>query len=236
MNWFQRYGIPGASFWLFTLLLIPAFYECQMNNEMLKIIGPVALLTFLPLGYFIFILQQLFHYWNSNNTKHGTISKSMVLSRVIEGDIPTDELDAEIQECLMIANQVTPKDKKNDGTEKYKNAFDIISNWARKRRDVEAINETIKVAILLSWVAIIIIPHSCFNWPYQCCSRMVFVAVAASFLAFVLCVKSARNMVHQVIEVNKGLYAILAGKDLFEKIEPSDNKAPCTLRFKQDNT
>lgn len=236
MNWFQRYGIPGASFWLFTLLLIPAFYECKMNDEMLKIIGPVALLTFLPLGYFIFIFQQLFHYWNSNNTKQGTISKSMELSRVIGGDIPTDELDAEIQECLMIANQVTEKQKVNDGTEKYKNPFEIIANWARKRRDVEAINKTIIFAIISSWLAVFIIPYLCFNWSFQCSCPMIFAAIMFSAFIIVICVKSTRNMRHQVIEVNKGLYAILAGKDLFEKIEPSDNKAPCTTRLKQGNT
>lgn len=217
MNWFQRYGIPGASFWSFLLLLIAAFYRDEFSNEKLEIVGLIAVITFLPIGYFIFLTQQLVYYSFARITKWGSISRAMELSKAVDFNDkkPRWELDFEIEECLMIANL---HKKDNDGNS-YIEKFNVISDWTRKRTDVSAINFSVILAILSSWfVAIILLPQ-CFNLSYQCNCPLLITACVASFILIIICFISAYCMHYQVIEVNKGMYLIFAGL------------RPCNLNF-----
>ena len=66
MNWFERYGIPGAVFWGFLILWIVALHKsvipdpiCSMDIEKAQIIALIAAGTFLPIGYLMAVIGQL---------------------------------------------------------------------------------------------------------------------------------------------------------------------------------
>ena len=69
MDWFQRYGIPGAVFWSFLILWIGAFHNCVIPKticptdiEKAKIIAAIAAGTFLPIGYLMAVIGQLVYH------------------------------------------------------------------------------------------------------------------------------------------------------------------------------
>jgi hypothetical protein len=66
MNWFQRYGIPGAYFWALMILWIGTFYHDNINIEILKsdtgkTIAGIIAGSFIPIGYLISVIVQFLY-------------------------------------------------------------------------------------------------------------------------------------------------------------------------------
>lgn len=62
MNWFQRYGIPGAYFIGLSMAWAHAFYSCMFQRIFNKVDGTelilLAAIIFIPIGYVISVFQQ----------------------------------------------------------------------------------------------------------------------------------------------------------------------------------
>ena len=64
MDWFKRYGIPGAYFWGFLILWIWVLYDCKIDNiinndAVMKVVIAGIIGSFLPIGYLISIFGQI---------------------------------------------------------------------------------------------------------------------------------------------------------------------------------
>jgi uncharacterized membrane protein len=67
MNWFQRYGIPGAYFCGLSIVWFAAFYHCHfrelIKSELtVKIFAGVLAGSFLPVGYLLSVIGQIFYH------------------------------------------------------------------------------------------------------------------------------------------------------------------------------
>lgn len=52
MDWFKRYGIPGAYFYGLTLAWLYVLYPCVISDNT-NVFFALATITFLPIGYLI---------------------------------------------------------------------------------------------------------------------------------------------------------------------------------------
>jgi hypothetical protein len=67
MNWFQRYGIPGAYGCGMSLIWFSAFYHCRFtemlaDDRTVATLGAVLAGIFVPVGYFVSLLGQILYH------------------------------------------------------------------------------------------------------------------------------------------------------------------------------
>jgi hypothetical protein len=65
MDWFKRYGIPGAYFIGLTLVWLMILYPCRIDlsdEETLKIVGGIYVGGFLPLGYLLCMVKHCYYF------------------------------------------------------------------------------------------------------------------------------------------------------------------------------
>ena len=70
MDWFKRYGIPGAYFLAILLAWLYAMYTCWPFDLGLEDLAKVMAFMFLPVGYLLSILGQLRYHWAPKGGLH----------------------------------------------------------------------------------------------------------------------------------------------------------------------
>jgi hypothetical protein len=83
MDWFKRYGIPGAYTIGLTLVWLMIWYPCKINlkdEETLKIVAGIFAGGFLPLGYLLCMVSQgWYFFWCTLPCKFGLHSRALLI-------------------------------------------------------------------------------------------------------------------------------------------------------------
>lgn len=199
MNWFQRYGIPGAYFYGLLFYIYYILYPCNINQLNHDLLGPFCLLTFLPIGYLFSILQQYIYYSNNFFGIHRKAAiKSKVKFQLFES-YNNDESSTEVCAILYLTGVVGPlKDKK----EFIQNMI-VRQEWCRRRMDVMSINLSLFLSSLLSLglLLLLIILSKIFYWSTQIhpLNLIVFIVIVVAIM--LLLILSYRKLEKQVIDV-----------------------------------
>ena len=141
MNWFQRYGIPGAYFIVLTVAWIYALsgMELEKIEELqFNILISLAVITFIPIGYIISILQQVLYYIIPFLGMHRAAKKKSSLN--LAGD-PKFEPIVEAYSVLLVVDKRISLDM-----------HQYFRDWIRRRMDVVAINFSLFIATLLAFI------------------------------------------------------------------------------------
>jgi hypothetical protein len=216
MNWFQRYGIPGAIFWGLLILWIGAFYHSEIDKVLhstqvydVKVVGGIIVGSFLPIGYLISILGQLIYLACPCFGIHGVHMRARRLAGVKFGDNDTwwRRWEAKV-EALTFLNVVAARQNR---LELEQSRF--IQEWNRHRVNVLAINWSLMLATVLSPLSVCIFikvfdltPQVNWNWFW-------FATIVSGFI-FVVSLVSWLVLHYQVTKVIAGHFSLLVNGDL----------------------
>lgn len=183
MNWFQRYGIPGAFFYGLIFVLLYLYYPCKINQfkEIIeKIIVPFTLLTFLPVGYLISILQQILYYKCLGIHKKAIIESNFDIYKYYnELNFKKNELIIEALSVLYTTGINVNKIIKID-------ELKFRQEWISRRMDILSINLSLILSTFFS-IIFILIPILCFKWQFQInIIKMIFSSLIAIIILLIL--------------------------------------------------
>lgn len=217
MNWFQRYGIPGAAFWGLLILWIGAFHndtikEVIYDKDKATLIAAAAAGSFLPVGYFLSVIGQLIYH-----LVHGI----GVDTRARKNEQPktTEQLcDSKHEWEQEVASvRATIKHLRENGENKHTLKVDdirFVSEWVSKRMGMVVMNLglilAVPAAILLSLLLKLLLPWQ-FNWPW-----IWFAGVLSLFLLF-FCYWSRSILTRQAVLVERTMIDCLGGPRATEK-------------------
>lgn len=202
MNWFERYGIPGAYFIGLMAGVLYAFYPNLFkelgNGSDYKWLLALAAITFLPIGYIISILGQAVYlnwrrwFWKCRWLRgwlgfHGAAMDS--LKKDESKDESKHEAIVEARTLLLTASR---KGYLSVHTHRY------IRDWIARRMDVVAINQSVIWATVLA----IIVARVFLGVP----CRMAIEPLIVLIFIIVVMVWSIIVLRRQVIEVIAGIY------------------------------
>jgi hypothetical protein len=190
MNWFQRYGIPGAYFIGLSLTWGYALDYCMIPTIDPRMLIALAAIIFIPIGYIISILQQ----WLYLQFKClGIHRKAKIEAGIDFSGQPDDEATIEARSLLLILSKRIPLDH---------NRF--IQDWIRRRMDVIAINFSLIVATIFSGI-IFLIPRI-FQWNPRFSILRIACPIAISVFVVVAAYLNIRQLKKQITEVITRIY------------------------------
>lgn len=206
MNWFERYGIVGMSFYLFLGILL--FFSCtdifcickadlwlKINGNFVpsKVAGGIIAFTFLPIGYLIMIISQLLYYsvfgcaWIKKGT-HQKIFNELPIKRLtkIYKKYPSE---AEIEAIL------TYQDRMKIDKEKLEN-MKFLAPFITKRFDVIAINKGLILSYISAWIIVAFIGNN-----VSC--KFIFLSLVLLLVLFT-CLSLLNNCFEkQIVQIEK---------------------------------
>lgn len=203
MNWFQRYGIPGAYFvaliatWAY--LSYPQIMQCYNPSVLVALI----VIGFLPIGYIISVVEQLIYLsWRRYLTRwrnlrgwlgvHGAAMDRLKVAFLgFRGDEPIqDEAIIEARTLLLTALA----DGIPVSTHRY------VRDWIARRADVSAINLSLIVAnVFAIFVALTAL---CISGKWL--PPVILLAFCILVISVMVC--SIRVLRRQIVEVISGIY------------------------------
>jgi hypothetical protein len=216
MNWFQRYGIPGAVFWGFLILWIGAFHHYVINDaisdpEKAKVIAAIAAGTFLPIGYLMALIGQLIYHLFPGigidtrvrkSEKKSFWSRLWMFVRVDKSEInkPLHESWREWKQEVHSFNQIILRLYKDKNLEVE--GTRLICGWMSKRMDMVVINFAsiwaVIVAILLSKLLGLL-----GFLPCQDNREWFWLALLVSAIVVFLFIKSRSTLMKQLVEIER---------------------------------
>jgi len=192
MNWFQRYGIPGAYFLVLTIAWVIAFSgRTKINTDLdFDVLIALSVITFLPVGYIISIFQQWIYYTKKSLGMH----REATIRASSPPFFPDVEANIEAYSLKLIWDYNQRK------LDKHK----FFNEWVRRRMDVITINFSLLIATPLSPLIASFITYVYFKWNPQLL-QILFILIIS--FAIYLAVHSSRTILReQVIEVLVDIY------------------------------
>jgi len=232
MNWFQRYGIPGAYFWGLSVLWMFVLFPCEISNiniETTKIIAGVAGATFLPIGYLISILQQIIYLW-SQKPWLGMTGRAIRESALFENTNEREYL-LEAEACLFVMSKkhnVTAANKPVEHKPDVESQK-FFQDWIRNRNNVMAINLSIIITTILVIVIVFLVPKYCLKWQLQIETRWIIFVIVVSIFVVITSFCSWYILREEVVRVEAVIYKIAVGQcgtKLVLKEKPSGKQKP----------
>lgn len=146
MNWFERYGIPGAYFWGLVIGWLWAISPCLLTQteNSFRDIGITVGFSFIPIGYIVSALQQCLYLWFPR------VGMSKSALRKANKQLPHevgDELS--IEAYTVILTTKTDELKEDNSLRRY----EWIREWVRKRMDVISIDFSLIIVTILTLIA-----------------------------------------------------------------------------------
>ena len=200
MNWFERYGIPGAFFWGLVIGWIWAISPCLLigNENSLRNIGVIAGVTFIPVGYILSVFQQCLYLWHPRIGMH----RSALRKANKEKELTSAVDEPSIEAYTLILTIKTNKLENNDSLKRY----EWLRGWIAKRMDVIAIDFSLIIATPLALIT-----------AFACC--LLISTVQIEFMRFLL-VGITAFVICLIIWWNKKLLrkqVIIVIKDCYER-------------------
>lgn len=215
MNWFQRYGIPGAVFWGFLIMWVGAFHNCAIKDavsdtEMAKVIAAIAAGTFLPIGYLISVIGQLIYHVAPGigiDTRARTTGTLKIPESFKQSNREWQQEMASVQDTILYlkAGKQTKKKAVLDV-----NDIRHVSEWMSKRMGMLVINLAlilaVIVAILLSGLLTIFS-----SWQFD--GQWFLFACILSLVLWTICGFSWWILSKQLVGVSQTMLSCLATTD-----------------------
>ncbi|MCK4796404.1 MAG: hypothetical protein KAT05_03430, partial [Spirochaetes bacterium] len=220
MDWFKRYGIPGAYFLSLMVGWMYALYQCWPFNLELDDLAKLGVFLFLPVGYILSILGQFRYLGSPAGGLHCKAAKR-VIPPFVKGEIKL-EPDIEALSCLNAATSDlgTPTSKNPINLEAHK----FIQEWIRKRMDVVVINNTIVLATWLALFGAFIIGILFSGFRLQCEPRFVILFGLISFVVLLIMCGCRRTLQEQITIVIAGAWLAIPNKKKFKTYILQQNK------------
>jgi hypothetical protein len=191
MNWFERYGIPGAYFCGISLIWFGAFYHCQFagmlgNQLTIAIVGGVLAGVFLPLGYLLSTTGQILYHrcpgWGIDTQAREQAGIHLEPSSRRE----------EVQEAVTVHQVMTTT------------AFSLeqiswLLHWMSKRMDMVVMNMSLCFATIASLVLVSLSLRLFFCW--QVDLRWLAFAAILSICVFAISLWSRKILIRQLVRV-----------------------------------
>jgi hypothetical protein len=222
MDWFKRYGIPGAVFWAFLILWIGALHNCVIPKticpkdiEKAKIIAAIAAGTFLPIGYLMAVIGQLIYHLFPGIGMDTRVRKSekksfrsrlwLLFVRVDKSKTPEllrDSWKEWKQEAYSVNRTILRlcRDNNSEGGNVRigVEGMRFIHEWMTKRMGMVVVN-------FASMLAVIVAPYLSLlltlllDWKF--CWKWLLFAVFMSILLLFICEWSRRIFVRQLVRI-----------------------------------
>ena len=206
MNWFQRYGIPGAAFYGFVILWVGAFHKCAIDQvfcdtEIAKVIAAIAAGTFLPIGYLLSVVGQLIYHLLPGigiDTRARAAKASKIPKSFYNSTLEWQQEMASMQETLFCLMDGKKEGEKGMGAEDIR----LVSEWMSKRMGMLVINGVLILAVIaamfLSLLLKIVLP-----WQFD--GRWYSFALILSVLLWFYCSLSWWILSEQLVRVERML-------------------------------
>lgn len=176
MDWFKRYGIPGAAFCGFAILWVGALHNYAIDQvfcetERLTLIAAVAAGSFLPIGYLLSVVGQLIYHLFPGigiDTRARTAKAPETLESLRSSNYEWQQEVASMQETILYLMA-----GKRNGKKAMLDVDDIrfVSEWMSKRMGMLAINHALILAVIaaiLLSVSLRIFLSWQFDWQWLC--------------------------------------------------------------------
>jgi hypothetical protein len=222
MTWFQRYGIPGVYFWGLCLLWTLALYPCVVRQVLTTkwegdaIIVAIAGSSFLPIGYLLYVAQQLVYllwkWWPHPGITMRALKAHEVLD--VEGTEGKYQFQLEPEACLLEVQAALPGGKTRPdsctGTGRLTiEAARFLSDWIRSRNDVMAIDASMMIASVTAPFVVLIVLMPVGLQVDRC---WLLFAIILWIVIFAVLLTSWWIMSLEVVRVERGIYKILSGE------------------------
>ena len=146
-GWFQRYGVPGTSFVIFTAAWVHALYGIpdEAPKEVAALVAATVVVS-LPIGYIISIFTQLYYLklrsfvWMKGIHQKAKIDSRIKFKKLGFENEPEDEPTTEAYASLLLLRMnpvLLP-------------VQEFMRNWISRRMDIIAINQSLVAVVFLS--------------------------------------------------------------------------------------
>jgi len=171
MTWFQRYGIPGAYFEILLLAWLAVIYPSEssaiLHEYGAQFVVGIVLVSFLPIGYLIYICQNLV-YLNMTKPRLGITGRAMREAGIFkEESIPEHENMCEAEGCLFETSESNTDGKVRNANENEQPLIgrrltnmkkqEFLQNWIRNRNDLLSLNFSLIIANLILFLIVMAI-------------------------------------------------------------------------------
>ncbi len=206
MDWFKRYGIPGAYSMGLTLVWLVILYPCRIDlseEKTLKVVGGIFAGGFLPFGYLMCMVGDAYyfarccfsqrygrhararHIADANHSENKPVNISDWATWAKEGVqsakiwIPSWLINSQKETVLSacsILEAVSRGNEWNLDKDKY------VQEWIRKRTDVVVMNQAIMAGTIVCTIGAFYLQklHSWSMQPYEDQYRTWFLAAVVS--------------------------------------------------------
>ncbi len=217
MDWFKRYGIPGTYFYGISILWFAALYNSKfdevLNSDNLKIMIGIAVVSFLPIGYFISVLGQLIYHWIP---RMGVDTKARIIAGV------TTQCPSNLewkQEIVTISQIITRIANKNKNTKTEVDVMRFILEWLNRRMDMIVINTLLFLANVLAPLSVLLFLRI-LKLDYQFNKEWFLVAFSIFLIVFVVSWSGWYSLREQLARIE--------AKVLFQNLLKQDSNIPST--------
>lgn len=219
MDWFKRYGIPGAYFLALLVAWLYAFFTgCPLRAEPKELVQ-LGLFLFLPVGYIISVLGQLCYLKAKGGGLHTEAARRtevVFVKKVCKNLCSESELEAYSTLNAAINNSDNGKNKNIS-----LNSQIFIQEWIRKRMDVVTINRTIEIATVLAFYAAVIVGLLSGGFNVQVSVQHIVLLVIVSAIILLIMRRGRRTLEEQIAIVISGAWiaSTLKGLPFDERIQ-----------------
>ncbi|HUV41062.1 MAG TPA: hypothetical protein VMW23_04660 [Sedimentisphaerales bacterium] len=202
MDWFKRYGIPGAYFLGLSTIWVYALYYYKLQNidmatNATYIVG-LAVLLFVPIGYVLCVMQQSIYL---HFLPCGIIRRAMKYScRFTAEERKHPEYELETESVLLVA-----------GADKIE-AQQFMQNWNRNRNDIAVISATLAVTTIFAPLVILLVVKFCFELSCKWNYKFGTFAIGLSIFMLIISVWSWYIVTKQNAKTIAGIYRGLPNK------------------------
>lgn len=216
MNWFQRYGIPGAVFWGLLILWIIAFYHGRVDIDIIKrdngkVIAGIIAGSFLPIGYLISVIGQIVY------LRYPGVGIDTRARKKAKDKSGCDSNQEWKQEVLSVIEAI----KNEELLEQTK----FLQEWMRKRMDVLAISNSLICASILSIISALFFPFILKGECPELDSRWFYFALIVTAVVIGESRVITRILKHQLIKVETEMFNYMSDKkQQEEKKEKKDSE------------
>jgi len=212
MDWFKRYGIPGAYSMGLTLAWLVVLYPCRIDlrdEKTFKIMAGVFTGGFLPFGYMMYLVGQLYYLIRCRlSSRYGGHARARYIARTnFDANIPVDieqwaawavrgienankklvlRTPSRRRETILAACSVLQAVSSNWSEMKEKEPF--AQEWIRKRNDIVVMNQAIMAATIVCSIGAMCLGLFLPDWSMQPQEpwHVILISIAVVCLYFII--------------------------------------------------
>ena len=200
MGWFQRYGIPGAYFWLIVIIWTLAFWHCNFDDlegDIVKILGGIMVISFTPVGYILTIISQIEYMW-----REGIDAQARKRAKAKARPCSNKEWKQEARSVIQIMKLYS---NKAEGSK-------FVLDWMVRRMDVIAISRTLIWASVLGIVGAMLFPWIS-KWDWQPNWQWFLFALILTIFVMTPSMVIRRTLWRQLVKIEREMFDYMSNEE-----------------------